>query len=558
MVRRLLPVLLLALGALAPAPAHAGSYHVFACTTAGENWGNASWSGPSVSGFVVDTNCTPRGSLIGLRIDGGKKIATGASAGITFTSPVGTAISDFTINRFLEYHSRPPLEGTRPLYALYTLGGTAFAGAGDYNDTTRRRLDAYNAWYGYPSNNATLSRRTTRLRDMGALRAYDGNARTLAIRVGCYRRNANPCSGPAGRRAVFHVLHGIDITVDDRANPVPTLTAEGLLAGGARQGSDPVILSATDNAGIRRVELYDVTIPAAPQLVGSEDYSKVLTEGGAVCSQRRARPCPNLDREAVRPTSLPAGQRQLVVRTIDAGGNFVDRGPYAIDVLTPSDRGALNGIGATETGQLSARFRHKDKRRHRRTVDYGTRVGIAGLLLNSSGHPIAAAEVRLLTRNKRPGAAWVDRKGFTTGTDGRFKGHVRASASRHVRLTWKSHVNDAHESAADELNLRTRAAARIRVSTRHPSVGRRLVIRGRLRAPARGVTVILQGRQVGGGRYTTFADTTTRKSGRFEVGYRFRDARSRGREFRFRAKLRAGRRYPFVTGYSRRVTVRVR
>jgi hypothetical protein len=34
-----------------------------------------------VAGFVVDTNCAQRGSLIGLRIDGGRTIANGASAG---------------------------------------------------------------------------------------------------------------------------------------------------------------------------------------------------------------------------------------------------------------------------------------------------------------------------------------------------------------------------------------------------------------------------------------------------------------------------------------------
>jgi hypothetical protein len=70
--------------------------------------------------------------------------------------------------------------------------------------------------------------------------------------------------------------------------------------------------------------------------------------------------------------------------------------------------------------------------------------------------------------------------------------------------------------------------------------------------------VILQGRRAGARRYTTFADTTTGRSGRFRVTYRFRDSGSRGRAFRFRAKLRAGRSYPFATGYSRRVTVRVR
>ena len=62
--------------------------------------------------------------------------------------------------------------------------------------------------------------------------------------------------------------------------------------------------------------------------------------------------------------------------------------------------------------------------------------------------------------------------------------------------------------------------------------------------------MILQGRAVGGGVYTTFADTRTRRGGRFRVTYRFRDPGSRGQTFRFRAKLRGDKDYPFATGYS--------
>ena len=89
-------------------------------------------------------------------------------------------------------------------------------------------------------------------------------------------------------------------------------------------------------------------------------------------------------------------------------------------------------------------------------------------------------------------------------------------------------------------------------------LGSRLVLRGRLKEPQRGVTVILQGRRPGAKRFTTFADTTTGRKGRFAVGYRFQSAGSRGQRFTFRAKLKPSRRYPFETGYTRRVNVRVR
>jgi hypothetical protein len=334
------------------------------------------------------------------------------------------------------------------------------------------------------------------------------------------------------------------------------VSAEGLLAGGPRNGSDPVVLRATDNAGIRRIELYDVTVAGAPQLVGAEDYTTAKTDAGASCSASLARPCPDLPRESLRPTALQVGHRQLLVRTLDAGGNATDRGPYPVDVATPSDRGPLNGDGATETGTLRARFRGGEGRV--KTARYGRKVRIAGRLVNAVGQPVGGAEIDLVTTNKRRGATPVKRKSFRTQADGTFAGRTGARASRQLRLAWKAHVNDTNYAASDDLTLRTRAAASLKPSTHSPQVGGRLTLRGRLRAPARGVTVILQGRRVGGGHYTTFADTTSGKSGRFRVTYRFQAASSRGGLFRFRAKLRAGKRYPFATGYSRRVTVRVR
>jgi hypothetical protein len=547
-------VLALALVAGAPAVAEAGTYSVYACAAANSHWGNRSWTGPLVPGLVVDTDCTAAGSLIGLRIDGGAPIANGASASLTFTSPPGTTIADFSIDRYLDFRSNPPLANTRPLYALYLLGGVPFVGAGDYHEPTRVRLRAFGAWYAYPAGNATLSRRVNSLRQFGALAGYAGTARTLSIQVGCFRRTTN-CSGPAGGR-VFHVLYGSNVTINDPQPPVPTVSAEGLLAGGPRNGSDPVVLGATDNAGIRRVELHDVTDAAAPRLVGAEDYTAAKTEAGATCSPRLAKTCPDLGRELVRPTSLQVGRRLLLVRTIDAAGNLTDGGPYSIDVATPSDRGPLNGVGATETGTLTARFR--GRRGQVRTARYDKRVRIAGRLVNALGQPVSGAAIDLVTTNERPGARPVYRKSFGTAADGTFKGRTRARASRRLRLGWRAHVNDAHHAASDDLTLRTRAAATLRASTRRPRVGARLTLRGRLRAPASGVTVILQGRRVGERRYKTFADTTTGRRGRFKVTFRFRDPASRGKAFRFRAKLRAGRSYPFATGYSRRVTVRVR
>jgi len=82
---------------------------------------------------------------------------------------------------------------------------------------------------------------------------------------------------------------------------------------------------------------------------------------------------------------------------------------------------------------------------------------------------------------------------------------------------------------------------------------------GRIRGtiPTRGVPVIFQGRS-GKGRYTTFGEGRADRKGRFRTGYRFRSGASRGRTFSFRVKLRGDARFPYASGYSKRVTVRVR
>ena len=159
------------------------------------------------------------------------------------------------------------------------------------------------------------------------------------------------------------------MTIDDPRPPsTVSVEASGLLAGGQRAGADPVTVSASDNTGIRAVQIVDATDTAAPRVVGGEDYNpgKQRTDRGQTCSYRLAHSCPNLTRETLRASALEAGRRQLLVRVIDTGGNVAQRGPYTVDVVTPSDRGPLNGSGATETGRLRVAF--KGRQRSRITV----------------------------------------------------------------------------------------------------------------------------------------------------------------------------------------------
>ena len=480
-------------------------------------------------------------------------MANNTLSSLSFTSPAGTTIADFTLTRQIGY-ANPVAADTHRYFLLYSLGATHFAGAGDFADATRNALNAQKQWYGYPEGNVAVAKSTVSRASFPALAAYAGNANQLLLRVGCYNRGT-PCSVDTGG-AISHILHGSDITINDPTAPAVAVEASGLLAGGSRSGSDPVTVTATDNSGIRRVELIDVT--GAPTVVGVEDYNAVRTDANRICDYTLPAPCPALSKETIRPTSLPAGQRALVVRVTDTAGNVVDSSPYPVFAVTPSDRGAVNGAGATETGTMSLVWT-KGAKGGRRTVDYGTKAGVRGRLTNSDGAPIVGAKVMLLTRDLRRGAAVIPRATLTTDADGRFTTTVTASASRLLQFAWVSHANDIRFGANGYLTLQARASAKLGVSTRRPRVNHSFTISGQLRGVSRGgVPVVVQGRARGSKRYETFADTTTSSSGRFKVRYRFKASGSRGRSFVFRARIRPASRFPYETGYSQTVTVRVK
>ena len=209
-------------------------------------------------------------------------------------------------------------------------------------------------------------------------------------------------------------------------------------------------------------------------------------------------------------TALPAGPRSVTVRVTDTGGNVVERGPYPVFAVTPSDRGALNGSNATETGALSMTWTRPAATSGGRSAT-ARKAGVRGRLVNDAGVPIGGATVQLLTRDLR------QRRGVDPAHDvhhrratARFRATVTASASRLLQFAL---ALARQRRALRRQRLPDAAGARERplsVSTRRPRVGRTLTITGKLRGVSRGgVPIVVQGRAGGSRRYDTFADTTT-------------------------------------------------
>jgi hypothetical protein len=229
-----------------------------------------------------------------------------------------------------------------------------------------------------------------------------------------------------------------------------------------------------------------------------------------------------------------------------------------VDVATPSDRGALNGIDATETGSITARFT-RGSHPTRRTIGFLSKADVAGRLVNAAGAPIVDARIAVLTRDFDDDEAKL-RTYLTTDGDGRFRYRATAYASRLYQFGWASHVNDVRYAANGYVSLRARASATLHSSPRSTTVGRRIKLYGRLagKRPRRSVDIVAQGRAGSHGKWRTFADGHIDRKGRFTVSYRFRDPASSGRRFSFRIKIERDSGFAYWGGYSRTARVRVR
>ena len=312
---RALALAILAVLLAVPAAAHAGTYHVYTCAAGGKVYPNGAWKTADVPGVVEDSSCA--GNSIALTVPAGARMANDTSSALTFTSPAGTTIADFALTRQIGY-TNPVAEKTHKYFLFYALGPTVFAGAGNYYDPTRNALNAQKQWYGYPDGNVAVAKSAVTRASFPALAGYKGDATTLVLRVGCFKRTTD-CSVAAGG-AISHILHGSDVTINDPTAPAVTVEASGMLAGGARSGSDPVTVTATDNSGIRKVELIDVSNPAAPAVVGTEDYAIDRTSANKVCDYSQPAPCPGaLARDRARDRRCPRASARCSVRVTDSG-----------------------------------------------------------------------------------------------------------------------------------------------------------------------------------------------------------------------------------------------
>lgn len=193
-----------------------------------------------------------------------------------------------------------------------------------------------------------------------------------------------------------------------------------------------------------------------------------------------------------------------------------------------------------------------------RTVPYGQRLTVGGMLISASGAPLAAQQVELVEVFGEGAAATRRSRQLTTAADGSFLARLAPGPSRHLEFAFAG-GRTMSGAQAKPVALAVRAGVRMRASAASAKVGGRpLVFSGLLEdaasIPPNGKSVELQFR-LPGLPWSEFRTVRTNAEGRFRYPYRFSDDDSRGARFQFRAFVPAEGGWPYEPAASRPLLV---
>jgi hypothetical protein len=535
------------LGALVLAPAAgAGTYDVYACRTAAGAFPNHSWALYATGNDFQATDCNLASSDPQLLIQTQPNQTYGASRGasLTFTAAPGTTIATFAWSRRLRHYNPTngaPAGFAAKLFSVAQLGSISLEGTGAYDPAVMNRLGSHGAWYD-PSSKIGGDVSVTAANYAETV-GYRGDATTLKVTIGCWNDPCSLMTDNAGDRGTLSWgITGATVTIDDPVAPkLDRVFPSGIATPNTVVGGDePLTFDASDNAGIRRAELLDVT-GGATQVVGARDFA---------CDYSYAAPCQTTLAGAQIPVNAPSGgQRTLRVRLYDAGGNVTDGATFIADIGGP-----LNGTNASAGARLTATFASN---RHQADVGFGKSARIRGRVTDATGAAIAGATIQVLDRELKAGTTYRQRTEVTTGADGRFTVTPGPGAARSIRFEYRARRLLAAASASDTVQLRVAASSTLSISPKRVRPRGTITITGRLRGtplPRSGKVVDLQAYE--GGKWRTFDTARARKGARFTSRYRFLRAGS-GASFLIRARIRRDDSYPYYLGYSPRVRVRV-
>lgn len=259
---------------------------------------------------------------------------------------------------------------------------------------------------------------------------------------------------------------------------------------------------------------------------------------------------------------MPDGIYELRARAWDAAGNerSTDRrvaGEPAKLALPVRIKTRMD-VGKRRT--LRARRSNRRKRImyvRRPLVGQGRKVRIRGRLVAPGGNALSDVDVEVAARIAVPGVDFAPVATLRTSRRGTFSYLVPAGPSRILRFRYPGAPKIRAQTR--EVHVRVRRLSAIRAGDRTVVNGEAVTFTGRLRGgflPSTGKLVELQ--YFDRGKWRTFRTfRAAPSSGRWSYAYRFDNTRGT-RTYRFRLRIPKENGYPFSTGQSRPVAVRVR
>lgn len=241
--------------------------------------------------------------------------------------------------------------------------------------------------------------------------------------------------------------------------------------------------------------------------------------------------------------------------TVPPPGGGEPPAPGQPDPPGGSDQTCAAEPTVTSAASLDARVRAGGRSGRELKVGYGRKAEIAGVLRDPSGGAVANATVCLLARPDGQDGPYLELTRATTDAEGRYRVTVAGGPSREILVVYRAGSASVVKRAVIKVVPRITA----RPSRTRLRNGQTLRITGRLSGgpfPKRGVLVSLQAMR--NGRWVGFHDPVrTDADGRYRFTYRF-EFTGVTQTYRLRTRVLAQNSYPYVTGASRAMRVRVR
>ena len=282
MGRRAIVAFVLGACVVLPASAHAGSYDVYSCKFGSSFYGNNAWVAVDRAGRWQRSALhrrhhvrePPAIALCGRRYSPACSTRRRSSAGLAFLPPTNTRITDYAVTLRQLLHARRGLNiGSQ--HSVRHVDVRPVCVRARRATTTRASVAYVTQDQHYWGAAGPIDK--TRDLVQGRLATQLGRAghrQAMALSAGCWPGRTAVCSlGAPGRGPdPAHRLEGHDRGHRAARSCPACRPAPACWPPGVRSGDEPVTFSATDNSGIRRAEIVDVTDAANPAVVASEDY----------------------------------------------------------------------------------------------------------------------------------------------------------------------------------------------------------------------------------------------------------------------------------------------